>query len=62
MPDFRYTARNNQGQLVDGVVSATDRANAISQVEQKRFVPIKIQPVSAAAPAEPPALVRLTAP
>jgi type II secretory pathway component PulF len=53
MPDFRYTARNNQGQLVDGVVSANDRASAISQVEQKSFVPIKIQPVAEAAPAKP---------
>ncbi len=45
MPQFRYTARNAQGVLVDGVVSANDRAGAISQVEQQRFVPIKIQPV-----------------
>ena len=45
MPQFRYTARNAQGQLVDGVVSANDRAGAISQVEQQRYVPIKILPV-----------------
>src|SRR5688572_20092825 len=43
MPQFRYTARNAQGQLVDGVVTANDRSGAISQVEQQRLVPIKIQ-------------------
>lgn len=49
MPDFRYTARNAQGQLVDGVVTATDRAAAIAQVELKRVVPVRIQPVEEAA-------------
>jgi type II secretory pathway component PulF len=43
MPQFRYTARDAQGQLVDGVVTANDRTGAIAQVEQKRYVPIKIQ-------------------
>src|SRR5207248_2782219 len=43
MPEFRYTARNTQGQLVDGTVTANDRAGAIAQVEQKRCVPINIQ-------------------
>jgi type II secretory pathway component PulF len=45
MPEFRYSARNAQGQLVDGVVMANDRAAAIAQVEQKRCVPIRVQPV-----------------
>jgi type II secretory pathway component PulF len=44
MPEFRYTARNAQGQFVDGTVTANDRAGAIAQVEQKRCVPINIQP------------------
>src|SRR3954469_22988111 len=43
MPQFRYTARDPQGQLVDGVVTANDRSAAIAQVEQQRYVPIKIQ-------------------
>lgn len=55
MPQFRYTARNPQGQLVDGVVTASDRSGAISQVEQQRFVPIKIQAVGDE-PARPAAL------
>jgi len=46
MPDFRYTARNAEGQLVDGVVTANDRAAAMTQIEQKRIVPIRIQPVA----------------
>jgi type II secretory pathway component PulF len=59
MPQFRYTARNAQGQLVDGVVTANDRSGAISQVEQQRLVPIKIltagdEPSTAVAVAEPP--------
>jgi len=49
MPEFRYTARNAQGQLVDGVVTANDRAAAISMVEQKCCVPIRIQAATDAA-------------
>jgi type II secretory pathway component PulF len=49
MPEFRYSARNAQGQLVEGVVMATDRSAAIAQVEQKRLVPIRVQPAEAAA-------------
>jgi type II secretory pathway component PulF len=52
MPQFRYTARDSSGQLVDGIVSANDRAGAISQVEQKKYTPIKIVPAeTSAAPA-----------
>ncbi len=43
MPEFRYSARNAQGQLVDGTVTANDRSAAIAMVEQKRFVPIRVQ-------------------
>ena len=46
MPEFRYTARDAKGQLVDGVVTANDRSAAIAQVEQKRCVPIRIQPAT----------------
>ena len=45
MPQFRYVARNAEGKLVDGVVTCNDRGAAIRQVEQQRFVPIKIEPV-----------------
>src|SRR5690606_1652685 len=48
MPQFRYVARNSEGKLVDGVVTCNDRAAAIRQVEQQRFVPIKIESVAAA--------------
>jgi type II secretory pathway component PulF len=46
MPQFRYTARNSTGQLVDGTVTASDRSGAIAQVEQQRYIPIKIQMVA----------------
>src|SRR5215207_3406907 len=59
MPQFRYTARNPQGDFVDGVVTANDRSGAIRQVEQQRLVPIKIHAAEAEASkavavAEPP--------
>ena len=50
MPEFRYSARNAQGLLVEGTVTASDRSAAIAQVEQKRCVPIRVQPAEAAAP------------
>ena len=56
MPDFRYSARNAQGQLVDGTVTANDRSAAIAQVEQKRCVPIRVQPVEAADAKQVPAV------
>jgi len=43
MPEFRYRARNPKGELVDGTVTANDKAGAISQVERKNLVPIKVQ-------------------
>lgn len=49
MPEFRYSARNAQGLLVDGVVTASDRSAAIAMVEQKRCVPIRVQAVMDAA-------------
>ena len=51
MPEFRYSARNAQGQLVDGTVTASDRSAAIAQVEQKRLVPIRVQAAESAEPA-----------
>src|SRR4051812_10750933 len=43
MPQFRYVARSVEGKLVDGVVTSNDRSAAIRQVEQQRFVPIRIE-------------------
>jgi type II secretory pathway component PulF len=53
MPQFAYRARNAQGGLVEGVVDCADRAVAIRQIEQQRYVPIKIEIVDA--PARPAA-------
>ena len=53
MPQFAYRARNAQGGLVEGVVDCADRAVAIRQIEQQRYVPIRIEIVDA--PAKPAA-------
>ena len=43
MPRFNYRARDTQGQLVQGVIEAGDRAGAILAIEQKRCMPIRIE-------------------
>src|SRR3954470_82652 len=48
MPQFAYRARDAQGALVEGVLDCPDRAVAIRQIELKRCIPIRIEPVSAA--------------
>lgn len=47
MADFRYTARNAAGNLVEGTVTAPDRATAIGQVEREGCFPIRIDAVAA---------------
>lgn len=47
VPQFAYRARDAKGALVEGVVESSDRALAIRQVEQLRYVPIKIEMVGA---------------
>lgn len=47
MPQFSYKARNSRGELVEGVLDCADRTIAIHQIEQKRFVPIRIEMISA---------------
>ena len=47
MPCFNYRARDLQGQLVQGVVDANDRAGAILAIEQKRCTPIRIEAAGA---------------
>ncbi len=54
MPQFRFVARNPEGQLVDGVLTCNDRAAAIHQVEKARNVPIKIEPITSANSAASP--------
>lgn len=45
MPQFRYTARDSAGQLVEGTIESNDRTAAIHQIEKERRTPIKIVPV-----------------
>ena len=47
MPQFAYRARDAQGALVEGVLDCADRSIAIRQIEQKRYIPIKIEVVNA---------------
>jgi type II secretory pathway component PulF len=52
MPQFTYRARNAQGGLVEGVLDCADRAVAIRQIESQQCIPIRIDMVEAAKPAE----------
>jgi hypothetical protein len=52
MPQFTYRARNAQGGLVEGVLDCVDRAVAIRQIESQHCIPIRIDMVEAAKPAE----------
>src|SRR5438045_4667784 len=52
MPQFTYRARNAQGGLVEGVLDCADRAIAIRQIESQHCIPIRIDMVGAAKPAE----------
>lgn len=46
MPEFKYTARNKQGNLLEGIIESPDRSAAIFQVEQEIGFPIKIAPAA----------------
>src|SRR5262245_56263878 len=50
MPQFSYRARNAQGALVEGVLDCPDRSVAIRQIEQLRYIPVRIDIVGAGAP------------
>ena len=52
MPQFAYRARDSQGGLVEGVLDCADRSVAIRQIEDKRCIPIKIEPVTITPPAK----------
>ncbi len=48
MPQFAYRARNMQGGLVEGTLDCADRSVAIRQIEQLRYIPIRIEIVGGA--------------
>jgi type IV pilus assembly protein PilC len=50
MPQFSYRARNAQGGLVEGVLDCPDRSVAIRQIEQLRYIPVRIEAVASAPP------------
>src|ERR1043166_8037116 len=56
MPQFTYRARNAQGGLVEGVLDCADRAVAIRQIESQHCIPIRIDMVEPAKPAEAKAI------
>jgi len=53
MPQFSYRARNAQGGLVEGVLDCPDRAVAIRQIEQLRYIPVRIDAVGSEPAASP---------
>lgn len=50
MPQFTYKARDPSGQLVEGAIEAADRAAAMLQIEEKRYMPIRIEASTGAKP------------
>jgi len=55
MTEFTYVARKPDGSLFRGSLQANDRRAAIAQIEKEQGVPIKIEPVGAAAEGKPAA-------
>lgn len=53
MPQYRYSARDAEGKLVEGMVDSVNRAAALLRIEQNHCVPISIDAVSPAAGAVP---------
>lgn len=49
MPDYRFVARDPAGNLVDGTITANDRAAAIMLVERQGAMPISIESLGAPA-------------
>ncbi|MDQ6655972.1 MAG: type II secretion system F family protein [Verrucomicrobiota bacterium] len=47
MPQFSYRARNLEGGVVEGTLNCPDRAIAIREIEQLRYIPIRIQAIGA---------------
>jgi type II secretory pathway component PulF len=54
MPQFSYRARNAQGGLVEGVLDCPDRTVAIRQIEQLRYIPVRIEAVGSEPPVAKP--------
>jgi hypothetical protein len=52
MPQFTYRARNAQGGLVEGVSTAQIAPLRSGQIESQHCIPIRIDMVEAAKPAE----------
>jgi len=46
MADFNYVARSSDGSLVRGTLQAGDRSAAIREIEARRCVPIRLDPVT----------------
>ena len=48
MPSFTYTARDNKGIVVEGVVEAPHRREALRKLQMKDLKPLKVEEVGAA--------------
>jgi len=49
MPQFKYTARTNKGERVNGTMEAGDKRQAMRQLDRKGLVPVTVQEARAAA-------------
>ncbi len=49
MPDFRYTARDQTGQSLDGTIAATTRGEALAALAGRQLFPLRIEDVSPSA-------------
>lgn len=60
MPSFKYRAKENTGNTIEGVVVAGTSEEAIEQINQLGYLPVKIEeeknPVAASKKEEPPSL------
>ncbi|MSR72388.1 MAG: type II secretion system F family protein, partial [Opitutales bacterium] len=48
MASFTYTARDSQGAVVEGVIEAPHRRDALRKLQMKDWKPLKVEEVGAA--------------
>ena len=49
MATYKYLAKNNTGQTIQGTVSAKDQAEALSELRRKNLVVLQVQQAAASA-------------
>lgn len=46
MTSYKYAAKNNGGQTVEGTIQANDKSEALAELRRQNLVPLKVDPVS----------------